>query len=529
MKGRAAGSTAGSTAVAAGRLPERLGRSAGDRPCGGRGGPRALRGRDPVAAALERAGAFAEGGSLRLSRAWPAPGGALSGLYLPVGRRVLAKAWAVLLQPTSGRPERAKPESPAGREAGDGVSLSANDFPPVGLADLADGEPYVDRGGRGRTVRGPDLDSGAFRVADDPELCRAARLLDRDVSAETFSDGLAGTRDLRAVRLLRYKPTRRLTLEFRGPAGAPLLFGKALRRRHLERVVETYERLEGALALEPQPLVARPCGRVEEWGLLLWRPVAGTGLDRLLGGPAAGRGAALAGESLGRLHRCGAGLAASHTRRRELATTRAWVEAARFGFPGEAAVFGRALEHLQERSSEAPVGESVPAHRDFHPGQLLVGRSGATLLDLDDAALAEPELDAGNFLAHLDQLALRGDRRSERLSATFLDAYVRASDRRLHRERLAWYRASALLRLACVYRFRRRGAGEAPPLLRLAVAWTADDLSGSVARLDDGSGRRPGPAPGSRGGAAARAGGARGSAAAQAGPVPAPARLEEVV
>ena len=101
----------------------------------------------------------------------------------------------------------------------------------------------------------------------------------------------------------------------------------------------------------------------------------------------------------------------------------------------------------------------MPSHRDYHPGQLLLAPEGVTLLDLDTAAMAERELDAGNFLAHLDlfELARRSVPRAE-LCETFRVAYERRSARRLDSRRLLWYRACALLRLACVYRFRPRGA-----------------------------------------------------------------------
>ena len=73
--------------------------------------------------------------------------------------------------------------------------------------------------------------------------------------------------------------------------------------------------------------------------------------------------------------------------------------------------------------------------------------------------MVEPELDAGNFLAHLDLFEL--DRRwvlGAELGDVFRAAYERRAGRRLDPHRLLWYRASAVLRLACVYRLRPRGA-----------------------------------------------------------------------
>lgn len=53
--------------------------------------------------------------------------------------------------------------------------------------------------------------------------------------------------------------------------------------------------------------------------------------------------------------------------------------------------------HLQRR----PIGAAA-IHGDFYTKQVLIDSDCAAILDLDDAAIGEPEQDLGNFLGHLD-------------------------------------------------------------------------------------------------------------------------------
>lgn len=57
-----------------------------------------------------------------------------------------------------------------------------------------------------------------------------------------------------------------------------------------------------------------------------------------------------------------------------------------------------------ESLPEAPV---CSIHRDFYPDQVVVGTDRVWLLDLDLCAIGDPAIDVGNFLAHLDEHALR--------------------------------------------------------------------------------------------------------------------------
>jgi Ser/Thr protein kinase RdoA (MazF antagonist) len=127
----------------------------------------------------------------------------------------------------------------------------------------------------------------------------------------------------------------------------------------------------------------------------------------------------------------------------------------------------RELEILEERVAQAPTdlgaavdgalaalagagwGYPTVVHRDLYEEQVLVGdRIG--LIDLDDAALGPPELDVGNFLAHVDLLALRSGADLAAVTDALLDGY-REGGPRLDRGLLGRCRALTLLRLACIH------------------------------------------------------------------------------
>jgi hypothetical protein len=55
-----------------------------------------------------------------------------------------------------------------------------------------------------------------------------------------------------------------------------------------------------------------------------------------------------------------------------------------------------------------PTGDQFGIHRDFYPDQVVVGEDGRLyLLDLDLYSEGTPALDAGNFLAHVSEQAVR--------------------------------------------------------------------------------------------------------------------------
>lgn len=222
------------------------------------------------------------------------------------------------------------------------------------------------------------------------------------------------------VATLRHVPGRRVATRVLVPDGPAVVkvFASPRARGNHRRLQELYPRADDLL---PRPLAVGPAGHA---GLVEYLP--GRPLTELSGTEFVDA-AERTGRVLARLHGCGARLDrewTAHDERDHLARL--------------AARPGRAWD------APAPAAP-VPAHRDLHPAQVVAEGGTIRLIDLDEATMAPPALDVGNFLAHLDRDAALGDRptgETVRAGRAFLDGYGDQP------RDLAWWRAIALARLA---------------------------------------------------------------------------------
>ena len=110
------------------------------------------------------------------------------------------------------------------------------------------------------------------------------------------------------------------------------------------------------------------------------------------------------------------------------------------------------VEAALANGGDSPRGQAF-LHRDFHPGQIVLRNEGIGILDWDEAAMGEPELDLGNLEAHLllDDFQRHGaERNAARRIAALRSGYL--SRREVALDRLAIYVRAALLRLATLDR-----------------------------------------------------------------------------
>lgn len=147
----------------------------------------------------------------------------------------------------------------------------------------------------------------------------------------------------------------------------------------------------------------------------------------------------------------------------EVLLLRGWVPLASALCPSLAGELTTALAVI-ERAAPLPLRAARPSlvHRDLYDKQVHVDGDVIAFLDLDTACQGEAELDVANFGVHLLLRAWRDGTsiavaRSER--EEFVGTYRHR--RAVEGDRLAWYGASALLRLACVYAV-RPGYGTLP-------------------------------------------------------------------
>lgn len=135
---------------------------------------------------------------------------------------------------------------------------------------------------------------------------------------------------------------------------------------------------------------------------------------------------------------------------------------------------------LERRAATLPPPVLGLCHRDLHDRQVHSDGAGVALLDFDLLCRADVALDPGNLIAHLCWRAVQGlhgaDATSVRaLESAFLAGLGRSAEPGFG-TRLAFYSASAFLRLALVYRLRPRWSARVGELVSRAGA-VLDDLA----------------------------------------------------
>ncbi|TMA49139.1 MAG: hypothetical protein E6J76_13645 [Deltaproteobacteria bacterium] len=212
----------------------------------------------------------------------------------------------------------------------------------------------------------------------------------------------------------------------------------------------------------------RPRAYLPELNLLLTEPVEGEPLLDLLRAAPSRNVVGRVATALAAFHALGV----PEVDRRfgpadDLAIVRAWVPLIGGIFPRLASPLGSALAGLERAAPHDAVAVPALVHRDFYDKQVLVGTSTIGFLDLDTVCQGDGEIDVGNFCAHLVLRALQAGistEAAERLGEVLVASY-RAARPAADPRRVAWYRASALLRLACVYALRPWWHGLAPTLI----------------------------------------------------------------
>ena len=267
-----------------------------------------------------------------------------------------------------------------------------------------------------------------------------------------------------------------------GASAAPtnpstVLFGKLFASARGPRVLAAHAHLHAAQRADG-PRLPEPLGYLDDARVVLLGAVPGVPVTaRLRAGDLAL--AARIGAALGALHVSPAPLERRHNPADELAPLAARV--ARLA-AADARLGRRASAALEQLGSLAPGPHAwrlQPVHRDLHPEQVLVAPDGRIgFVDLDDAALSEPALDVGNFIAHIVWLGCQTPTGAARLRGAAL-AFRRAHaavDPRIDPAVMRWCEAAALLRLADVH----LAAGGVPLAAALVTA--------SAARLGAGAG-----------------------------------------
>jgi aminoglycoside phosphotransferase (APT) family kinase protein len=262
-----------------------------------------------------------------------------------------------------------------------------------------------------------------------------------------------------AIRVVRHKPGRRCLVEYdlelEGVSGAPArmtVVGKVRAKGADRRTFELtrafwLRRLHAGAAAGVT--VPEPFGVVAEWKMWLQAKVDGVTVDALLDQPDAAAVGRRAAEVVSAIQRVGPTPARTHTADDELRILRARLAEVAGLRPEWTARLDALADACTALLASLPPAAARPAHRDFHPGQLLVcGPPAAVhLIDLDLYAAADPALDAGNFLAHVTEWRLRqpGAPGAAACERAMMDRFLELEPG-VDRQRLEAYRLVSLAR-----------------------------------------------------------------------------------
>lgn len=291
------------------------------------------------------------------------------------------------------------------------------------------------------------------------------RTLPHCLDARRVGEALGGA--IVACEPSGYRPGMRCQIRYRFADGS-VAYGKVAVERDPGRAFRLQEKLFAAFGAAASGVrVARPWRYLSDLRLTVVCGAPGRNLHELLS-PHSPPPAALAAvaRGLGELHGLTAdGIDRLYTPAEEVALVASWAGLIGEIFPHHREALGACLGRLRE-TVPAPAARPVLVHRDFYAKQILLSSRGLALLDLDTVCWGDPEIDLGNFAAHLVLRALQAGvpAWAERAEELFLSAYPGS----VLGERLGWYRTATLLRLACVYVLRPQWRSLASSLIAAA-------------------------------------------------------------
>jgi aminoglycoside phosphotransferase len=161
------------------------------------------------------------------------------------------------------------------------------------------------------------------------------------------------------------------------------------------------------------------------------------------------------GRALAALHGSDLSTAPVHSATEEVVALQADLHLDEKVWPDLAAPLRHRVDTL---AAEVPVApDMVLSHGDFTPSQVLLNDRGPAVVDLDTLCWADPALDLGRYLAHLELLATKvggpaARGLTETLTVEFLSGYGDLTPRTARSagavDRIAFYKAAALARTA---------------------------------------------------------------------------------
>ena len=259
-----------------------------------------------------------------------------------------------------------------------------------------------------------------YGVSADPAMPFLASATDPVDVERRFRRLLSGDirfRGIHEIRVVRHKPGRRCIVEYDVEIDGPdperqrvTIVGKARARGSPNDADALLRQLRlrgfGDDASDGF-CVPEPLGVLRPYRMSLQRKAPGRSAAQVLGEFRDTDLARVIAEAVSKLHRAGILASRSHTIVDEMAILREKLGELALTHPDRAPRLRRALEGCERLVALLPTVVPRGIHRDFYADQVLADGQRLYLLDFDLYCHGDPAIDAGNFLGHLTELALR--------------------------------------------------------------------------------------------------------------------------
>ncbi len=255
-------------------------------------------------------------------------------------------------------------------------------------------------------------------VGTDPGMRFLGQALD-PADAEPRLESLLGRGRLRllAIRAVRHKPGRRCIVEYDVEIEsrdfsmeAFTLLGKARARRppdENDQILRLLRARGFGSDAEDGIGVPEPFGVIPEYRMSLERKVPGLPASQLFGRAGGVDLARTIAEAACKLHRTGVLPRRCHTMADELAILREKLGELAATRPELVSRLSRVLQKCERLAARVPTPTPRGIHRDFYADQVIANGPRLFLVDFDLFCQGDPAVDAGNFLGHLTEQALR--------------------------------------------------------------------------------------------------------------------------
>lgn len=221
-------------------------------------------------------------------------------------------------------------------------------------------------------------------------------------------------------------------------------------------------------------------GTDDKLGVIYMENAPGISLHSLFEKDIFTKACSAAGGILRKLHRLDVDDLNNHTKLDELGNLRRLLELIYSMYPEFKESFDREYKKLANSAGDDFPG-NVFAHRDFFEKQILFSDDRTTVLDCDNAAAADPALDAGNFVAHLALRKLQHPHCSRNIRKgmdEFMTSYGNSEEP--FTKRVFWWIRASRLRLAALYSLRPRWRDSVRDLLIQPITLLGQKVPGGV-------------------------------------------------